>query len=1598
MSGQANAAPAIEPENNVTQFPASEISKILNRERRNLLDLTARNRLLNVPRKKARSKTLEIIDEKTEEVFRILVQEGRSMDFLPIPDAVADTALEDGAEEDLFEGLPQPTDPELDASGNPKRHVDRYLQTPHHSEKLQKRLLGLYYDARTYEEEQGVNILFLAMGFLKWFEDDTSDKPRWAPLMLIPVSLTRDSVGDRFKLEFREDDISTNLSLREKLQHDFSIGLPELPELDDLSPAAYCEEVRRAISNKKRWEVVLDDIVLGFFSFSKFLMYRDLDPQNWPENTLEKHEIITSLITSDGFRQEQSVFQENDRLDQHLHPENIFHVVDCDSSQSFAIEEVRHGRNLIIQGPPGTGKSQTITNLIASAVQDGKTVLFVAEKMAALDVVKRRLENIGLGDMCLELHSYKANKKQVLSDLEQTLTLGQPQKGNTNKQASELKRLRDELNAFVEVLHKPLSPSALTPYQLLGTLVKTNAQGLKDIGIKFSQVLQWTRDDIEERIDALNAFSQAIELVGTPAKSPWEGVEIEIALPDDIAKLKEQSEGLVKAISSLIDGETSLANQLNLPFQDNLADCRRLSVTAALMAASPDFAYQLLKAECWTTDQKQVWALIETGLEFAARQAQVEVKFSEIAWETNVNEARIILAASVGSMFRFFKPAYWKARGFLKGLMKPPLPKNDKECIELFDLLISGQKAKKSIQDQVALGQKAFGEFWRNEKSSWTLFKEVFDWNKVAEEYYSNSSYLDIASDRASLKAILALSQQIKLACDDLQRDIERIFVFIKVNPEIAFKSTQLDNIPLNVLVQKVSAWQSTPEGVTKWIGFRNSWKTINKLDLENLPQIGYDGALPPEALGQQFNHILYTQLFRDFAAKRPEFAAFDGQAYGLKLDKFRKLDVERIELARQIVATTHWESIPKGSQPIGGVGIIRGEIQKKRKHLPLRKLIKQAGQAAQKIKPVFMMSPMSVAQYLEPGAVTFDLLLVDEASQVQPVDALGSIARARQIVVVGDSKQLPPTSFFSAGGDNGDDDDSVQQAAGDMESILGLCEQKGMPNKMLRWHYRSKHHSLIAFSNDAFYDNKLFIVPSPYPANDNLGLHFVKVNGIYDRGKTATNRIEAQAVAQACIEHARRFPNLTLGVGAFSMRQQQAIQDELEHLYRDNPDVHEFFGDSGPEPFFVKNLENIQGDERDVILLSIGYARNEEGYIGMTFGPLTSDGGQRRLNVLVTRARQKCIVFSSITADDIDLSRTQSLGAAALKRFLTFAQTGQLSTIKITGKDFDSDFEEEVAKAITQFGYEVEPQLGVAGFFVDLAIKDPANPGAYLLGVECDGAAYHSSSSARDRDRLRQQVLEAQGWVIHRLWSTDWFYRPDAEIRKVLAALEAAKQKKQDKAQAYKAAEVTQIVRAEAQLGLEQVTTIQYQEAKFRVDTSFEPHMVAPGSMTDIVTKIIEIEGPIHKEEITRRVTTLWGLQRAGSRISASVVDAIRRSQKREPKVVIVDGDFCRYVDKPIVLRDRSNVEAASLKKPETIAPAEIQQGVYDAIDEYAGVTEEDAIQYVSRKLGFQRAGPIFQEAILKNIKKMEKNRLIHRPTDRYERLSDGILSSEKH
>ncbi len=566
------------------------------------------------------------------------------------------------------------------------------------------------------------------------------------------------------------------------------------------------------------------------------------------------------------------------------------------------------------------------------------------------------------------------------------------------------------------------------------------------------------------------------------------------------------------------------------------------------------------------------------------------------------------------------------------------------------------------------------------------------------------------------------------------------------------------------------------------WLQYLRRRARLEALGLGAVAQAVEQGAVPIERAQAAYQAGVFDLLAREILAQEPELDRFSGHGQEAIQAQFRQYDERLKQLQRERIA---WR-IDQAEIPTGQRGarvreytdrvLLEHECAKKTRHLPIRQLLRRAGDAVVALKPCFMMGPMSVAQYLAPGRLTFDLVVMDEASQIKPQDALGAIARGAQLVVVGDPRQLPPTRFFDRIVEEEDDEEDLT-ALEESESILDATLPM-FPTRRLRWHYRSRHESLIAFSNTFFYEGNLVLFPSPYSSSAGYGIQYDRLpSGCFVNRR---NLEEARVIAEAVREHFRHCPDETLGVVAMSAEQRLQIERAIETLAKEDAGFQEHLeADArGAEPLFVKNLENVQGDERDVIFISMTYGPKEPGgKVYQRFGPINSDVGWRRLNVLFTRSRKRMHVFSSMGSEDIVVGPGTKRGVVALRDFLAYCETGQLHrAARPTGRTPHSDFEVAVAQRLTAAGFECVPQVGVAGFFIDIAVKDPGNPGRYLMGIECDGATYHSAKSTRDRDRLRQAILERLGWRIRRIWSTDWYRNPQGEIEPILRELNQLK------------------------------------------------------------------------------------------------------------------------------------------------------------------------------------------------------------------------------
>ena len=1354
----------------ITEEKPSTAAGRIDRWQKKLLDLTLRNRLLSFP------VTKKTIPFHCTDVAYLedRLADGGSIRLISLPEqnplGERDAALyRDVHGRDIQRGFAA------------EALLRDELPSPLDARQLEARLIDLHRQVRNDFAEGGANTLFLAVGFLRWKKKPEDERSYRAPLLLVPVKLERRSASSSFTLRFHEDEPRFNATLLQFLEREFDLKLPQfagdLP-LDDsgIDVPRVLAMARQAVRDVPGMEV-LDETALSTFSFAKFLMWKDLVERTdaLRENRVVRHLIDTpeQAFSSGGT---EATFRDEHELDRAYAPADIVCLLPSDSSQTAASLAAAEGRDFVIVGPPGTGKSQTIANMIANCLAVGKTVLFVAEKTAALDVVYRRLREHGLGDHCIELHSNKADRRRFLAQLKTAWEHG----GRTDKSEwvainDRLKLRRDALNAYVEALHKRY-PNGWTPYLALGIALQAretaapefswrengahDAQTLvsfEDLSVELGKVFasverrpgldlinwdEWSSGWQADMLASASSLRNAADLLagaldafraGLGLGAPERASQTEIEGLTDLADTLDQARGRdmtvafdpefarcadeLAKLEAAIEAYRAADQQLTATFEP--------SAVRDIDVAALDCQWREASASIWpksTLGRRKVTKLLQSYAGQGSTQPdqdlphlrQMQESLSSI--DGTALKGKPLPVAGLATDCRGIADTLDHARRLRAALRIPG----------------HNEDALRRVADSVAGTLGESGDAGRLNQAGGKLLA-AFRGFETARRQFGDVAGRDAVTDTNDLAGLGARLGEL-IDAQHLLRDWS---VWCRIRGRAVASG-------LTSLVEQIEAG------------------TIPPGDARAAFRLGYARWWLPGVLDGD-------PVLRDFRRFQHENA----------IAEFREIDdLVRSHATRRVIdAIAHGlppvQSVPRNSE----LGLLRHQMELQRPSQSIRDMIGRMPETFSKLAPCMLMSPLSIAQYFPTNQALFDVVIFDEASQITTWDAVGAIARGRQTIIVGDPKQLPPTNFFG----RNEEEEDVADHERDLESILDEAKASGIPVRDLRWHYRSRSESLIAFSNHHYYQNRLVTFPSPVVEDRAVRLHKVPA-GVYDRGKSRTNRIEAEAVANEAVGRMKSWLALpeksrpTLGIITFNAQQQSLIMDLLDAARRDDPELEWFFAEERVEATIIKNLENVQGDERDVILFSITFWKDAAGKLAMDFGALNRDGGERRLNVAVTRARQELVIFSGFTADQIDPTRTKALAVHHLKTFLDYAERG---AIALPAQDsgsvggFESPFEQAVAEQLEQRGWMVVPQVGISGFRIDLGIRHPDLAGAYLAGIECDGATYHSAATARDRDKVREQVLTGLGWNIRRVWSTDWWFDAQGCADRLHAELE---------------------------------------------------------------------------------------------------------------------------------------------------------------------------------------------------------------------------------
>ncbi|GAA5818772.1 MAG: conserved hypothetical protein [Methanobrevibacter sp. CfCl-M3] len=1357
-----------------------DIKKEFKDLRMNLLDLTSRNPLLNF---KQRSKSIEIVNSTPSNIYNFLILQHKKMYFLSNkkePERQTKSKLSAITEpiKEAFEPITEQLT-EL----NKSLQSDDSLKSDLTPSELQKRLFYINQLSKTMIQEKGYNVLYLATGFLEWSDRYKPADIKRAPLALIPVVLERKSVGKSFSIQWNGEDIKTNISLKAKLKEDGLI-LPDFKMKSSIdSIEYYFSDIKKSLSKGgngvlSSWNIS-NDVALGFFSFTKFVMYMDLDPNL----DLKNNELIESIFRPDPNKDIESFNSED--IDKKLSYKDLYNVLDADSSQIAVIEDVKAGRNLVVEGPPGTGKSQTIVNLIAELIGSGKSVLFVSEKMAALEVVKNRLESVGLGKFVLQLHSHRTSRRSLLKEIKRGLNRRDLDDDlDVEQTIRKLESLRSQLDEYVEVLHEKNYAIEMSPFELYGMKEIANdhfsKKGMIIPLVPFDSPENITKKDLDDMVIELENLAELHHTIGE--NNPWTTCSPNSLLPGDLREIQQ----LLIDSENYLNEFTMLGENLNKSFGIKFAD--NLEIFEEIKKALDIFNDKnvklidktILSSFQWFNSGSYGLDLIKKLDEYQKTLFVMKKFYASIENEDIdllINEFMDYNSKGVLKLFKKNKPIKKKILSFYKDKYKGSNDKNILEDLQDVNRFLRIKNGLHNLDDD---GKKYFGDLWYLDVDISQL-KSVATWvdgfNKFLKDGTYNKLTIEKLSDDLSINNHWELNEYLEIG-EKFYNSLKKLKSKLNPNINLIFKNN-FENVPLTLWKKQVNKWSSDLSRLHIWSQYLNTKNSCLETSSKMFVKVIEDKNLKKEDVKSLIYGNFADVLLQLIFSENQYLSSFIGELHENKIKDFKKLDLKIIELNRKRIYYKLNKEIPEifGNTTHKESKILAGELTRKRGNIPLRTLLKKTGLIIKQIKPCFMMSPLSIAEFLDPSNsdLKFDVVVFDEASQVKPEDALGAFMRAKTAVVIGDTQQLPPTSFFDQM-ISSESDDEIATAL-DMESILHLCKLS-FPVRMLKWHYRSRHETLINLSNKEFYNGELLVYPSATYNNPELGLKFkYNPDNPYQRGKSATNRGQAIEVVDEIFKHFKKYGTMkSLGVGTFSVSQMNAILEELEIRRKEHPELEHLFSEKKEDRFFVKNLETIQGDERDVMLISIGYGFDEFGKLSSNFGPLNQDGGERRLNVLITRAKEKCVVFSNFKAYDMHLGVNTPFGVEALRNFLEYAENASKGLIQHKENRKQETFVNSVYNFLKSEGFKVHKNVG--DFFkIDLAILDDEDPGKYILGIECDGENYESSKVARDRDRLRDQVLNGLDWNLYHLWSTDWYRNRNFAQTKLINSIDKTKE-----------------------------------------------------------------------------------------------------------------------------------------------------------------------------------------------------------------------------
>ena len=1473
--------------------------------------------------------------------------------------------------------------PEPDTSPVPANHkyTDSKIQTLLLPDRLKRYERSITGKTNSILKETGINALYFAFGFLEWKASDNADKRLLSPLLLLPVEFFEERKGAPRKVRGTGDPLIVNETLHEKIRQDFRLEMPKLPELvddtEDYSIEAYWAQVNEVIAEKgwsvKRW------ISFGTYTDQNMPIYRDLG--QLIEGDLS--ELLQRILSGAGVGNTEQNQDDYDVDVMEAERKMPALIEPADASQNSAVIDVLDKKNLVIKGPPGTGKSQTITNIITSLLGQGKKVLFVAQKQAALDVVRNNLKKNGYEDYILEAFSSKANKSQIFESIARRVEKQRPPRsGLYGGRLKEYRRVKAALNKYSAIMGEKFGQSGKTIHDIFWDLPELESCFLDELEsfptetpetISQSDLLS-AMEDIQYYAESVTTFNhefsdsaQIFKAINARFDDPFKFEDLLRRIKKVSLSVKDLNSErnfflteypLLAASEDLDDSNISVLQNLKDTFENEPSILRLLfdrdseNVLKELVQYLSENDYHTLARNFFLqidlADDEQNIKLdfgndaplektewLNSLRTYARERLEIKRKSSELAARFDIGNTiyseedyrEAAKALRLSGLFSLFSGEWRKARALFDDVWIASEHLNNKEkgrvLTELYESVSSEKNdSARLIQafEAVTEGFKRIKHDLEGQRQSLVRFKENIEINikslgssfEVAESFIFDRSSDEIQSTYLSIKF---LERDVS---EFLSAEVEMLPRYISLQESTSSVNRNVNEL-LNELMVEIPMRGDRSESRTfieqlseDTDGFQKFMKQQLREERKEDTLAGkfHTEAVRCGVLASEMNlaykFIVRKAQQRIIYAKYKEVLNISGAEDLKKLQSdLKRLDSDLRTIYRDELNADIWEASSLEKAPLGVAygrvaekterGLVEHITNKPRSRVSLRQLFRNAGGTVSQLKPCFLMSPLTVSQML-PMAELFDVLIIDEASQLKPEFSIPAIARAKQAVIVGDPHQLPPDNRFTGVSDDEEEDFTD-------ESILDMAITTLSPARSLLWHYRSRHEDLIKFSNQEFYNN-LMIPVTADPNQEGRGITRIFVQDAIYRARTdgqsgGINEKERDAIVNDLVEfmHSRRGESL--GVVAMNKQQVEIIEHAFQQVIEKDPKVQDYIDywkseNEGVQEFFIKSLENVQGDERDVMIIGTTYGPNKEGRVHQRF-TISGSYGRRRLNVLITRAKHEVRLFTSLPLDL--LTKTDDPARSTFKKYLEFARSGRLPEGSISGHPVDNPFQQWAIDQVNSIpGFSADHEVGVRGYRIDIAVKHQ-DFGGWVMAVETDGATYHSERAARDRDLLRQEILESYGWVFHRIWSTDWLNNPIDVKEKLRSALlhriEVLRNELQGKesetinlVDPFKESEFNDLPMPDEQEKLLQLESKAYLISDISDVINPDPDAfywdTYRNKLTTAINHVIDIEGPIEQDVLVRRIREAHGFRKAGRPIRAAIMAALPKPTKR--------------------------------------------------------------------------------------------------------------------